>query len=130
MGHPLRETGALLARVLIVDDDLPLAESTKKLLEALGHEAFVVTDHRRVLGAMRSLRPDVVLHDYNMPGLRWEEHLAELRQDPVVGGIPLLLFTAAINVPDLERRLAFDGYVPKPFHPADLLQALGRVAQA
>lgn len=111
-------------KVLLVDDEQDILESTGEFLRASGHDVVLVDESRRVLETIRATRPDVILHDVRMPGLDLRAHLKAIRADPAVGRTPLVLFTATLSARELAREVGADDGLEKPFRPDDLLALL------
>ena len=104
-------------RVLIVDDDLALAEMLGIVLRNEGLEVSHVADGAGALGAFRDSRPDLVLLDVMLPGLDGMEVCRRIRAE---SGVPIVMLTARTDtvhlmsggevvddaVPDLEAARA------------------------
>jgi CheY-like chemotaxis protein len=103
-------------RVLFVDDEAPLAELGRRVLEGLGYRVTALTDPVRAATLFRS-EPDafdLVVTDLMMPALSGTELALEvLRIRP---SMPILVITAdEANVPpDLARRIGLAGVITKP----------------
>ena len=69
-------------RVLVVDDNVDMAETLALLLGFWGHESCIVHDGRRALEKAAGFRPDVVLLDIGLPGMDGYRVAARLRQQP------------------------------------------------
>ena len=69
------------SRVLVVDDNVPSAQSLAKVLKLEGHEVQVAHDGATALESVRRFRPDVVLMDIGLPGMDGYEVARCLRQD-------------------------------------------------
>jgi CheY-like chemotaxis protein len=85
-----------MARILVVDDSSIARSFTTRVLGEKGHEARTV-DPRScfdVLQAARDFRPDLVITDYRMPHCSAETLVRSLREDPLLGEIPIMVFTA------------------------------------
>lgn len=113
-------------RILVVDDEMDILESTRVLLELEGHQVEVVREASAEVAAVQRFRPDVILQDLNMPDLSIDGMIAELRH--VAPTTRVLLFTAAANVDDIQVRVGAAGVVRKPFELGTLLSALHAVA--
>jgi len=113
-----------LTKVLVVDDEPMVLRSTQTLLSALGYQTFAVGDARLVLDAIRKERPDVVLQDVRMPGLDVEALLERIREDPDLGHTPVVLFSASMDLYDLQGRVQAAGMLEKPFKPAEAVAAI------
>lgn len=113
-------------RVLIVDDDLEILESTQILLELEGHTVQTLQSAAGELAALDSFHPHVVLQDANMPGLDLDVTIAALR----ARAVSVILFTAAGDAEQLQNRLRTDALVRKPFDVDALLKTIERVGRA
>ena len=116
------------ARVLVVDDERDLAESTAYFLERAGFAAEFVTSAEAAQAAMAQAPFAVVVTDVRMPRMSGMELLAAIKQsDP---DIEVLLLT---GYPDLQMAVAaikqgaFD-YLAKPFAEKDLLERVAKAA--
>lgn len=107
--------------VLVVDDDPGVVHSTVLVLEALGVPAVGLSDVQSVLSLMRETRPVAVLHDFQMPGIAWEAHIAAIRADPAVGRTPIIMCSGALGAREAAARLGLDGFLEKPFSVDALL---------
>ena len=102
--------------------------STQTLLDALGYEASTVSDASQVLDAIRRERPDVVLQDVRMPGLDVERLLERIRSDPELRRTPVVLFSASMDLGDLQGRVHAAGMLEKPFKPSEAVAVIDRAA--
>jgi len=120
-----------LCKILIADDERPVAASLQNLLETLGYDVVAVVDdgHRAVHVCRRTL-PDVVLMDIEMPGLDGLSAARQIAQDP---GTPVIILTAHGH-PNLIDQAVQDGviqYLLKPVTSPALHAAIQTaVAQA
>ena len=114
------------ARVLLVEDDLPLATTIAKLLRARGHEARVAASAEEAAEMIRAgYRPTVVLLDINLPGDSGWSFLRSGVLKPA--GDPPVFVVSATAVPAARLR-EFDcaGYLPKPFAVPTLIEIVER----
>ncbi len=113
-----------MMRVLIVDDEPEILETTAEILELDGFEVKFVQDYALTLATMRSFHPDLVLHDAKMPGLVLKDQFQLIRADPDVGDTPIVVFTATIETLDPEETRGADGFIEKPFDPLTIAAQL------
>lgn len=111
----------MTATVLICDDE----EVVRELVaSALGgrYNVSAASDGSECLEQARLTRPDVILLDMMMPGTSGLEVLAELKRDPELAGVRVIMLTARAQASDREATTAAgaDRYLPKPFSPAEL----------
>lgn len=111
------------ARILVADDDADIRDLIATKLELGGYEVRSVADGDTALSLIRSWEPDVAVLDIAMPGTDGLDVLREVRRDPEVSELRVVMLTARATTSDSELGLTAgaDVYVFKPFSPADLL---------
>jgi two-component system response regulator MtrA len=107
-------------RVLVVDDDLALAEMLGIVLRNEGLETAHVANGADALAAFREHRPDLVLLDVMLPGTDGLEVCRQIRGE---SGVPIVMLTARTDTVDVVLGLesGADDYVVKPFKPQELI---------
>jgi class 3 adenylate cyclase len=110
-------------RILAVDDAPENLEILQVRLEANGYEVVTAGDGEQALRRVRELEPDLILLDVMMPKLDGLSVLRQLKQDPALGFVPVILVTAKAEMRDLVVGLESGGddYLVKPFDHAALL---------
>ncbi len=113
-------------RVLVVDDDARTRMILKAMAESLGHEAEDARDGFEAL-AMLKLGFDIVLLDIVMPGMDGLEVTREIRQDPDLEDIPIIMVTALGNKEDRIRALkaGANDFISKPIDLTELAVRTG-----
>jgi len=119
------------ARIMIVDDDADFVESTKIILESKPYEVIVATDGDEGLRKAREESPDLILLDIIMPVKDGFTAAEQLKKDPKLAKIPVLMLTSystkgsGTGIP-LSRgyTLEAEDYIDKPISPRDLLAAV------
>lgn len=109
-----------MSRILVVDDDLALAEMIGIVLRAEGYEPSFCSDGAAALAAFRSSEPDLVLLDLMLPGMDGIDVCTHLRAE---SGVPIIMLTAKGDTTDVVRGLesGADDYIVKPFNPKELI---------
>ncbi|MDO5080868.1 response regulator transcription factor [Buchananella hordeovulneris] len=112
------------ARVLVVDDEASLSDLLAQALSYQGWETATANTGFEAVTMARTLRPDVVVLDVQMPGLDGLETLERLRKENP--RLPVLFLTARDSIEDRVHglRAGADDYVTKPF---DLNEVAARV---
>jgi signal transduction histidine kinase/DNA-binding response OmpR family regulator len=111
--------------LLVVDDVTWNAEVAKGYLRNSHHTVHLASDGLEGVAAARALHPDVVLMDLRMPRMNGYEARDAIRTDPRLKDVAIVAVTAS-SVGGEERALrsTFDGYIQKPYTPADLFATL------
>jgi DNA-binding response OmpR family regulator len=114
--------------VLVADDDPDILALVRFRLERDGYEVLSAPDGETALDLAMARTPDLAVLDVMMPRLDGYEVTRRLREHGPTTTIPIILLTARVQEPDLERgfEAGADDYVTKPFSP----QALGERIQA
>jgi signal transduction histidine kinase/ActR/RegA family two-component response regulator len=120
-------------RVLLVEDNADLAETTTTLLAMWGHDARAVSTGRAALAAVDADRPDVVLLDIGLPDMTGYDVARAIRsRGDGAGGVKLVALTGYGLATDRERAAAagFDAHLVKPTDPDALQATLASLAGA
>lgn len=114
------------ARILIVEDELDLAQQIQAALVSQGHLVKIETDGNLGLAAIIGAKPDLVLLDIMLPGL---DGLTVAQKTIKEYGIPVIFMTARDSSQDRIKGLSLgaDDYIVKPFVMAELLLRIGAV---
>ena len=109
-----------MEHVLIIEDDVRLAELTRDYLEANGFQVTVEAEGSRGVEQILALQPDLVILDLMLPG---EDGLSICRRARPDYSGPILMLTARTDDMDqvLGLEMGADDYVPKPVQPRVLL---------
>lgn len=119
-----------MARILVVDDEAFIRMYLEEVLADEGHEVHSASGGAAALALLRNggPRPHLILLDLMMPGMNgWEFRAAQAR-DPLLADIPVVLLSGAGDVQAEARRLGAQGFVTKPFLPAQLFAAIAGLA--
>jgi two-component system response regulator len=67
-------------------------------------------------GYHKLLTPGLILLDLNMPGLNGHHTLQAIKEDPLLKGIPVVIFTTSSNERDVQKcyQMGANAYIPKP----------------
>jgi DNA-binding NtrC family response regulator len=109
-----------MEKILIIDDNKLICKTLKDILSKLGYEIIEAEDGETGLQFVRSERPDLVITDFQMPGIDGLEVLSEIRKLNIV--LPVILLTAFGDVVLTIKSIqlgAFD-FLEKPIDTAQL----------
>lgn len=112
------------ATVLIVDDDLVNRSLLARQISGLGHRSVSARDGAEALAALAMLQVDLVLLDVMMPRMDGFAVLEQMKRDPQLFWVPVILVSALDDRESITRGLALgaDDLLVKPWH-LDLLRA-------
>lgn len=108
------------SRILVVDDDLALAEMIGIVLQNEEFRVVFCGDGSQALAQFQEHHPDLVLLDVMLPGMDGFDVCRAIRH---VSDVPIVMLTARSDTSDVVTGLeaGADDYVPKPFKPKELV---------
>jgi two-component system, OmpR family, response regulator len=117
-------------KILIVDDEQAITRLLKLNLENTG--AYLVREENegsKAYAAARDFKPDLILLDVMMPDMDGGEVAAQIQNDPLLKGIPVIFLTAAVKQDELAAHGGKIGgfpYIAKPLDVQGVLDAIER----
>ncbi|MCD4751296.1 MAG: response regulator [Thermoanaerobaculales bacterium] len=118
-------------RVLVVEDEAPMAKAIKRALERKNYEVMVAPDGFLAGALAATFSPAVITLDLKMPGLSGMDVLKAIRNDPELAAIKIIVVSA---MPEKELQAALDAgaddILEKPFKNTDLVDKVARFADA
>lgn len=121
-----------MAHILIVEDEDNIAVALEFLMTREGHSHRRLASGGGALDAIRSERPALVLLDIMLPDISGYQIVEELRADPALRDVRVLLMTARGSVMERRKGLALgaDGFIAKPFELSELRSEMARLLDA
>lgn len=109
--------------VLIVDDEPNIAISVEFLMRREGYQVLLASDGEQGLAMIREHHPDLVFLDVMMPKMNGFEVCREVRDDPAMTDICIVMLTAKGRQAEIDKGLMLgaDAYIPKPFATSELV---------
>jgi two-component system phosphate regulon response regulator PhoB len=116
-------------RLLLVEDDRPLADLVTFHFERAGFAVTRTGDGEEALILADEVKPDVILLDWMIEGISGIEVCRRLRRRPQSANVPILMLTARGEEGDRIRgfETGADDYVTKPFSPKELVARVAAV---
>ncbi|MFA5403548.1 MAG: response regulator transcription factor [Ignavibacteria bacterium] len=115
-----------MKRILVIDDDKSIRESTRELLEIVGYEVKIAEDGIKGIKLATEYLPDVIICDIAMPMLDGYSVYNELSKNKKTSAIPFIFLTAKAEITDLKygMQIGADDYICKPFSSNDLINSI------
>jgi CheY-like chemotaxis protein len=108
--------------ILIVDDELDILSALKAIFTIEQYQVFTATNGRVAMEVLQHVHPDVILTDWMMPEMNGVELCREVRSDPNLTGIPIVVSSAAATHP--QGQPYWDHFLSKPVEIRDLLDLI------
>jgi two-component system cell cycle response regulator DivK len=110
-------------RILVVEDQEDNRQILRDLLANAGFEMIEAEDGQQALTQAAKHKPDLILMDIQLPLLDGYEATRQIKADPALKDIPIIVVTSYALSGDEEKAHAAgcDAYVAKPFSPRALL---------
>ena len=109
--------------VLIVEDNLDLAEAAKYFLE-IKRFTVLISDGKDLQQILEKSRPDLIILDISLGALDGREICRELKQNEKTKTIPVIMLSAHDKLSKAYDDDLADGYIMKPFALAELLEEI------
>jgi two-component system phosphate regulon response regulator PhoB len=128
-------------KVLVVDDELDMRTFITTLLETNGYKPISAVDGREGLEIARRSRPALIILDVMMPKESGINMYRELKQDPTLKAIPVIMLSALSKKTFFHSQKVLDeyrgehvaepsAYIEKPPEPDELLEAISQSLKA
>jgi two-component system alkaline phosphatase synthesis response regulator PhoP len=118
-------------KILVIDDDPDLVEATSMILKSRHYEVVAAYGGVEGLEKAKAEKPDLIVLDVMMPDKDGYTLCKELKADPVLNAIPVLLLTAVVSHIATTRfshqmgmETEADDYMDKPVDPAELVKRI------
>lgn len=134
-GHdelPVEMAVSAVPLVLVVDDSITVRRVTQRLLQREGYRVSLAADGLQALERLQQERPTVVLSDIEMPRMDGFDLVRNIRNDPRLADLPVIMITSRIAEKHREhaRELGVDHYLGKPYSEDELLALVANYTQA
>jgi chemosensory pili system protein ChpA (sensor histidine kinase/response regulator) len=123
---PLRERGDRRTFALVVDDSITVRRVTQRLLERNGMRVMTARDGADAMALLADQVPDIILLDIEMPRMDGYEVAAQVRADPRLQDVPIIMITSRVGEKHRAHaiELGVDDYLGKPYQESQLIDAI------
>ncbi|HPF25348.1 MAG TPA: Hpt domain-containing protein [Steroidobacteraceae bacterium] len=117
--------------VLVVDDSITVRRVTQRLLERNDMRVLTARDGVDAMEVLAENTPDIILLDIEMPRMDGYEVAGQVRNDPRLADVPIIMITSRVGEKHRARaiELGVDDYLGKPYQEAQLLEAIEPLVQ-
>jgi CheY-like chemotaxis protein len=117
-----------LPLIIVVDDELAIAQGLAYFLEDLGYRVRIATSGKQALAALEEERPFLIITDYMMPQMNGGELINAIRAQAAQTHqtVPILLLMSAAHNSIMDHAAA-DAWFAKPFNLPEVEELLQRV---
>ncbi len=118
-----------MKKILLVEDEKNIILGVTICLRSAGLDVEVAEDGAEALRKVQANKPDLVLLDLVMPKLNGLDALKSMKDNPQTKDIPVIVLSARAQEEDVQYAmdLGANGYMAKPFRPAELLEVIEKV---
>jgi len=117
-----------MAHILIVEDDLVLAQLHQQALTFVGHTVDLVYDGESAITYLSEMRPDLILLDMHLPKLSGYEIITQIRQNPDLADLKIVGLSASSVAPTMPQAREADLMLMKPISIVELRRLIARLA--
>ena len=112
--------------VMVVDDSVTVRKVTTRLLERQGMDVIVAKDGVEAMSLLGERTPDIMLLDIEMPRMDGFEVARQMRHDPRIARIPIIMISSRTGAKHKDHALSLgiDRFLGKPFQENELLAAI------
>jgi DNA-binding response OmpR family regulator len=111
---------AISKHIVILDDDIYLAEMVAQVLSIEGYQVTSLQDGSNLIENLDEIKPDLILLDIKMPVISGDDILKAIR---LKSDVPVIMLTGVMDNDMVAAciEIGADDYVKKPFYPHELL---------
>ncbi len=114
--------------VVAIDDDSQVINLYERYLKSAGYQVIAVTDPHEALEKVRQIQPYAITLDIMMPDFDGWQLLEDLKADPEIGQIPVVICSILAEY-DKGMRLGASNYLTKPILEDDLITSLNKLRE-
>lgn len=122
-------------KILIIDNDVEHCEANKRMLANAGYEVVVVHNGKEGLESVRMIEPDLIMLDAELPDINGFSVCRELKEDPELSAIPILILTALgaseeSYLANMAKEHQANAFLTKPADTKKLLSTISELVTA
>ncbi|RDC57984.1 response regulator [Pedobacter chinensis] len=117
----------MIKKIMLVEDEASVMEATQIVLEMYDFEVLALPDAEHIFEQIETFKPDTILMDFNIGLHNGRKICDQIKANPSIAGIKVLLFSAAVNDDNEFNNPIFsnfDNYVGKPYAIDELIEKI------
>lgn len=116
----------MVRKLLLADDSITIQKVVELILAEEGFEIKATNNGEEALNIIPSFKPDIILADIEMPKINGYQLCENIKQDPSMHGIPVILLAGAFEPidEDLAKQVEADDFIIKPFESQELISKI------
>ena len=114
-------------RILVIEDNDEIRELLESVFLLEGYHVNTVADGGKALETLREVQADLVTLDLSLPGMKGEDILKSIREDPHVSTTPVIVISAYVERLRAEDRAKAQHVISKPFEIVDVISKVDEV---
>ena len=116
-------------RILVVDDEPHVVRSLTFVLKKEGYDVYSAIDGEEAMVKVREAKPNLMFLDVMMPKKNGYQVCQEIKADPSLSDIYVIILTAKGQEADREKGLSLgaDEFITKPFSPMKIVERVGEL---
>ena len=117
--------------VLIIEDEADVRNFASRVLELEGYHVLRAEDGNKGIGLVRENHVSLVLLDMRLPGRNGWSVLAQVKSEPALSAIPVVVLTASAGIRQQDKAFSMGAadYMVKPLSAASLRETVARILQ-
>jgi len=119
---------AISPKILIIDDSPEIRDIIQMRLENVNYKSITAQNGKEGLEKAEAENPDLILLDIKMPVMDGYDTLRQLRQNPNLKDMPVIMVTASHKAENIATALSYGitDYVVKPFDHIELINKINK----
>jgi DNA-binding NtrC family response regulator len=101
--------------VLIYDDDKELLMLCSTILKTQNYRVETRSECDNIMEDIQDIKPDLILMDLWIPKCGGERAISKVRANPILKKLPVVLFSANIDIEKISKQSGANAFVEKPF---------------
>ncbi|MCX7905120.1 MAG: response regulator [Elusimicrobiales bacterium] len=113
-------------KIAVIDDENSILEVIENILKSNGYDVKTYNESIGIIDKLREYLPSLILLDIHMPSKNGIEVLKEIRKDPVLKKIPVVMLTVDVSPADIQKSMLYGAntYILKPAKEKDILEVI------